>query len=218
MQYFSENADELKKGDALAMEVELVWRDLSLPASMKDFPERFPGRCGNKRDPFHLYFISESKSPFALWAQCHGHIDSGNLVFFQVNLSRKPKEKNPPQNWLRISDELGGYPDGLTAILTSLSDVGRVGCEVELDLFYQKSPFRVSPRKFKQEIQPFRAESQSLSLVGPDDTEVDLYFNPKGGIIVNIEAKIEMPIDQDCFETACAELKERLSPLLREQK
>jgi hypothetical protein len=214
MRYFSENADELRRADALAMEIDLAWRDLVLPASIGDYPERFKGQCNNKSNPFHIFFISSADPPFGLWCQCHGHIDDGRLVYLQINLDRKPRNPNPPEEWARISDELGGYPKGLNALLTDLH--GQCGpCQAELDLFFQKPLFKISRRKLPKEISPFRAVSQTLNLEGPDELEVGVHFPTKGGALVNIETKFELAINQECFETACTLLKDKLTPLMR---
>jgi len=217
MGYFSENAQDLRKCDALAMEVDLSWRDLILPESMRDYPEKFEGTCGNKGNPFHLFLISKVDPPFGLWSQVHGHVESGRLIYLQVNLDRKPTKRVPPEEWVKISDRLGGYPDGLNRLFSELQGQGG-SCDAELRLFFQKSPFKIARRRFRQkEISPFRAESETLTLLGPDDVELDIYFNDKGGLMVNIEARLDMEINQGCIETACAALREKLSPILKEQ-
>ena len=215
MQYFSENTEELKKANALAMEITLEWRgDFTLPESMRDYPEEFKGQCENLKNPFTIYFLSDVAPPFGLWARCHGHIDAGRLVYFYICLERKPINPTSPADVAKISERLGGYPNGLNVLFSELQ--GRSGlCRAKLELFFEKSPFKFSRRKIAKEISPFKAKSERLNLASPDGTELAISLLEKGGSMVSIGTKFELEMNQECFNIACKRLNDTLSPLQR---
>ena len=215
MRFFSEDTKEIKAAPCMGIECNLVWEDIPyLPPFIKDLAQQFRDeKEEGVHQGFTINLLSEEGHPFGLWLYVHGHIEDGKITYFQLNLDRKP-EDDPPSQWRKTSEALGGYPRGFRQITESLGDL-KADCEANLRIFYPKSPFKVVRRPPPRDTGTLKLTGETLQFANPNGTRAEITLAAEDSAVLYTEQDIELALGVDCFEAASKLMTENVSELFK---
>ncbi len=196
----------------VAMRARVAWFDLPLIGKLGAAAEKFSSTCHGVQS-FDLFFFSKNRSTFGVWCRVHGHVEKGKISMLQMILNRKPSSKQKPSpKMVQCSKELGGYPNGLDALLSELG-TSPLLCNCSADLLALRVKLKMKRRPKRGDFSPFNISGETIKLEKKDGTSIEVEFGSFGESI-QVESDLNLIPNAECFEHTCELLLKKAKPLI----
>jgi hypothetical protein len=217
MKFFAEAPDGVEQS-LVGIEVALRFNALPFTDALRELVVPFYSRCGNVETAFDLALLSDVPPPFGLYCVCHGHVEESTLRQLCLTIRRKP-ESPPPKFITETSSRVGGFPAGVSTLISALGTQHAKGRGTLLVVVTdpKRWPLKFRRRRTPTDIGGFRHEEEEVHFEHADQiTDATVTFLPKdSSFSIKVSSPIETELDLTCFENASAQLWAKVQPLFK---
>jgi len=215
MQIFAEKFEELSEIGIYGFDLTLNTSEMPISPSLVEFAQKYHVTCKGDPRAFDVALLSENGDD-SVYVNIHGHLRDTKVNGFRLMIARRPDNTvETPENYLKTSEALGGFPTGMHQAFEALG-VQSVKFNASLEAFIldrKKWPIPFRRRSVPKSLKPFYESDRTKFRI--NETEVEVEFFEHSGISLTIEGEVELETNPDCFSVACGILWKRIEVLFR---